>query len=42
MTARSAVLNSVIADDFDGHRILSLRGIENPVAIPPFCHCEGF
>ena len=34
MTARGAVLNSVIADDFDGHRILSLRGVLTPRQSP--------
>ena len=28
MTARGAVLNIVIADAFDGHPVLSLRGAE--------------
>ena len=35
MTARRAVLDSVIADAFDGHHILSLREVFNPVAISP-------
>ncbi len=34
MTARGAVLNSVIADDFDEHHILSLRGVLTPRQSP--------
>ena len=44
MTAWGEAVITVIADAFDGHHVLSLRGFckkprQSPVL---FCHCEGF